>query len=760
MTQANRVTGLQIDRRTFLKGAGALAAALAMEIHFGGLEQIAAASATPRAPLTTEDLQIFHSFCPGQGLCTASCPLNVTVGGSHINTIFNPPGYHSCVKGRALRMSIYHPDRLKQPMVRVGERGAGEFERITWDDALDLYANRIKEMLNKYGGESILWYPSRGTWGLTREAPKRLFPNVLGGLLTTWGSLCIANKIAAAQTMYGTSSTESDLDTIKDSKLAIIWGYGFADSNRRGDFAGEAMRILLDAQAQGTRIVVIDPFLSQTGSKADQWIPIKPGTDCALALALANVIIDRKLHNQEFIDKHVLGFDAFQEHVKPCTPQWAEPITGVPADVITKLAVDYATEQPAALFPGDGPSRGGKDPSQWVRACGALSAIVGSLGKPGTNATSGVAFAKGIDVTPLVAADQNKVTLKVNECQIADAILTGKALQPSGEVADCNIRMIIFTGSGYVSQGGDTNKTVQALKSPDLEYIIVADHFMTPTAKFADLLLPATMPFERNDCIYYGSAGHALVYGEQCVEPMGQCRSDLEVWAEVAKRLGVGEAFHADWSDLQWIEETLKVQTAPHLKEITLEKLQQEHVIFVGPRPFIPFQEQVNEDKPFPTPSGKIELYAQSLEEQGLPALPTYLDDFENERHPLAAQYPLTLCTPHYAPWLHSSRYNNLWLQQIYTPEVFIHPDDASARQIEDGDAVIVYNGRGATRRTAKVSLRVPTGVLALPQGPWFSPGSGGVDLGGSVNVLTNDSIDRVGGSGLYNSVLVEVKKA
>ncbi len=699
----------------------------------------------------------FSACCPSLGLCTAICPLDVTVKQGRITHISNHPEYLCCVQGHAQRASVYDPERLKYPMKRIGERGEGRFERISWDEALDLYAGKIKEIGGRYGNDSILFYSARGTMGLARLAARTRFVNVLGGMASIWGSLCISNKFLAAPMMYGTMNTESDLDTIHHSKLAILWGYGFADSNRRIDFAGEGMRILMDAREKGTRIVVIDPFFSQTAAKADQWIPIRPGTDGAMALAMAHVIINRNLYDSDFVNRHVFGFEEFKQHVQKYTPEWAAKITGVPEDVITSLAVEYATQQPSALFPGDGPSRSGRDPSQWVLACGALAAITGSLGKPGTNATSGFGFKKGLGIGDLGAAELNRVSVQVNECQIGDAILSGQALQADGRMAPVSLRMLIVHGASVVNQTGDSNKIIKALKQ--LDYIICAEQFMTPFARYADLLLPATTVFEGNDVGYYSQAGHAIVYSEKCIEPMYECRSDLQMWAAVAERMGVGAQFHSDWKDVDWIRETLKASSdVPHLSDVTLERLQKEKVVFVGPRPFIPFQEQVQQGKPFPTQSRKIEIYSKQMEAKGLPPLPTYMDDFENARHPLASKYPLTICTPHSVAWLHS-RSNNRWVNEFYPVDVFINPADASPRGVANGDAVQVFNDRGVIERKAKVSERVPAGVIAMYQGPWFKPGKDGVDRGGGVNTITNDTIDRVGGAGTYNGVLVEVKK-
>lgn len=746
----------------FQKATEAQGATEAMEGNRMGLPGKSGQWSKASATAGTEEKD-YDGLCPGRGICGTACPVRVTVKYGRITHITNQPGHTCCVKAHAMRMHVYDPARLKYPMKRVGERGEGKFERITWDEAIDIYAGKIREIESKHGRETILWYPGRGVSGLAREVPKVRFPNLLGGFLTKWGSLCISNKGAAAATVYGSPSRESDLETIQDSNLVILWGYGFADSNRRGDFAGTAMRILMDAKENGIRIVAIDPYLSQTAAKADQWIPIRPGTDGAMALAMTHVIVNNKLHDSAFIARHVLGFEEFKEHVQPYTAAWAAEITGVPADIITDLAVAFATRQPAALFIGDGPSRAGRDPSQWVRACAALTAIVGSVGRPGTSATHGSAFVKGIAADALAAKDKNKVTLKVNECQISDAILTGKALQPSGKVVDCPIRMIIHHGGNFVNQSGDINKAVRAWKSPGIEFIIVADLFLTPTAKLADLLLPATTSFEGNDCAYSNSYNHAIVYGEQSIAPLYECRSDLDIWAAVADRLGIGKEYHSDWTDLDWIRETLRVsrQKSPQLADVTLERLQKEHVIFVGPRPYVAYQKQLSEGKPFPTNSGKIELYSKAQDQKGLPALPTYFDNFENGRHPLAKKYPLAICTPHSIASTHSRYATNPWMREIYpTVEVLINSTDAAARGVLDGDTVLVFNDRGATQRKAKVTERVPPGVIALPQGPWFDPGPDGVDRGGAQNVLSCDDIDRIGGSASMNSVLVEIKKA
>jgi anaerobic dimethyl sulfoxide reductase subunit A len=754
MTDRNSKDG--VSRRTFLEGAAVAGVAAAFDRLAGG--PIAELLGTPAVVQAAGGGIEYSACCPSLGLCTATCPLQVTVEGGRITHISSPAGYACCIKGLSQRNVVYDPSRLKYPMKRVGERGEAKFQRISWNEALDSYAGKIKAIGGQYGSESILFYPGRGTMGIARLAPRVRFANVLGGMATVWGSLCIANKTSVAPMMFGTMNTESDLDTIKDSKLAIIWGYGFADSNRRVDFAGQGMRILMDAREKGTRIIVIDPFFSQTAAKADQWIPIMPGTDGAMALAMANVIIKRELYDKDFVARQVAGFEEFKQHVQKYTPEWAAGITGVPANVIVGLAVEYATRQPSALFPGDGPSRVGRDPSQWVLACGALAAITGSLGKPGTNATAGFGFNKAIGIGNLAAADRNKVTVQINECQIADAILSGQALQPNAKVVPVNLRMLIAHGSSVINQAGDSNKIVKALKN--LDYIICADLFLTPFARYADLLLPVTTVFEGCDVGYYAQAGHALVYGEKCIEPMYECRSDLAIWAAVATRLGAGADYHSDWTDLDWIRETLKASaSAPQMANVTLERLQKEKVVFVGPRPFIPFQEQVREGKPFPTKSGKIELYSKEMEARGLRPLPTYLDEFENARHPAAKKYPLAVCTPHSVAWLHS-RSNDSWARQLYPVDVYINPKDAARRGIRSGDNVRVFNDRGTLERKAKVSQRVPRGVIAMHQGPWFKPGAGGIDYGGAVNTVTVDAIDRVGGSGTYNSTMVEVKKA
>ncbi|HTU03865.1 MAG TPA: molybdopterin-dependent oxidoreductase, partial [Candidatus Sulfotelmatobacter sp.] len=216
-----------ITRRSFLQLTAAATAAAAL------VERPALGHAAD------DGEKVFDACCPSLALCTAVCPLKVTVKGGRITHIASHPEYKSCPKGLAQRMNVYDPDRLKYPLKRVGERGEAKFERISWDEAIDLYAGKIKEISGKYGNTAILWYPARGTGGLARAAAKLRFPNVFGGMVTVWGSLCIANKMLAAPTIFGIMNSESDLETIKDSKLAVIWGYGFADSNRRTDFAGE-----------------------------------------------------------------------------------------------------------------------------------------------------------------------------------------------------------------------------------------------------------------------------------------------------------------------------------------------------------------------------------------------------------------------------------------------------------------------------------------------------------------------------------------
>jgi anaerobic dimethyl sulfoxide reductase subunit A len=497
---------------------------------------------------------------------------------------------------------------------------------------------------------------------------------------------------------------------------------------------------------------------------------------------MAYVMIREGLQNQAFLDRYTYGFDSFREYVMgeedgiPKTPEWAEPITGVPAPVIETLAREYATTKPAALIAGIGPGRSARG-EQYHRAAITLSAMTSNIGIPGGSAAQR-SWPAGLLPFPFMMmgipeilqnpwesqqpAAKDMLPLRrfwpwgmgeFHVAQMADALLKGRS---GGYPAD--YKLLYIASTSYPNQYLNVNKHVQAMKSPSLEFIVMHEQFMTPGAKFADIVLPCSTFLERNDIAQWSST---WFYGFQnkVIEPLGESKSQLEICRELAKRLDIPHYF--DQTD----EEALRAMVDGCADISDFDEFRTKGLHKMHPdQPHVAFLEQIEdpENNPFPTPSGKIEIYSQSIEQMGnpeLPPIPKYLPNWEDLNDPLAARYPLQLITTHFKGRAHSQFHKVPWIEELMPQTVLINASDAVARGIRDGDPVRVFNERGQMIIPAKVSERIMPGVVDVPQGAWFDPDENGVDRGGCANVLTNDAYSP-GGACATNTALVEVEKA
>lgn len=686
------------------------------------------------------------------------------------------PQLRACARGRAYRKRVYDPNRLKHPMKRVGARGEGKFRPISWGEALDTVAGELIRVKENYGPSSILYTGYGGERGLFHctYLLMRLF-NMFGGFTMWWGGASAESSWFASRATYGTLLTGHTRDDHVNSRLIIMWGWNPVSTI----FNTNTTFHLMKAKEAGARIVCLDPrFTDSAGIIADQWIPIRPGTDTAMMIAMAYVIIERNLQDQRFLDTYTIGFDRFKDYVTgvedglPKTPAWAEPITGVPAAVIENLAMEYATSKPAALIASWGPGRTAYG-EQYHRAAITLAAMTGNVGIHGGGAAglewgpvcvplgvmvptgknpaeAGVSYTKG----SLDSSLRNRT--RVHTSRIWDAILKGKA---GGYPSD--IKLCYITHSNCLNQFPNTNKGVQALNK--LEFIVVHEQFMTPTAKFADILLPINTNWERNDIAPPWIGGPYYIFMNKAIDAMYESKSDFEICCELAPRLGI--ANFSDKTEEEWLRELIKM--SPEMsKDITdYEKFKREGVHkWKFSEPQISFKEQIEdpEQHPFPTPSGKIEIYSQRLAELNNPEnppVPKYIESWEGINDPLAKKYPLQLITFHFKTRAHSCFDNIPWLKQLEAQTVWISSRDALARGISNGDEVRVFNNRGEMILPAKVTERIMPGVAAIGEGAWYRPDSTGADRGGCPNVLTKDDYSP-GGAVPSNTSLVQVEKA
>jgi len=659
----------------------------------------------------------------------------------------------ACLKGRAYRQRLYHPDRLKYPLKRVGERGAGEFERVGWDEALDMIAEKMLEIREKYGATSIMNISHSGTNECVyhhRHSLDRLL-NKFGGQTTLDSFVSNDGAVFAAFHTYGTVFTANEREDLLNSKMIVMWGWNPSDSI----WGTNSSYYLALARENGARVVAIDPrYTDSAATFSDQWIPIRLGTDTAMLIAMAHVMIDEDLCDKEFLDKYTVGFDEFKQYVMgreddiPKTPQWAEEIIGVPAATIVELARAYATTKPAALIPGYGPCRT-KHGEQFSRAAATLAAMTGNVGV--TGGESGVAIAGYPMMTKVMNLPGGNCSdnVEVHFNKWGDAILEGRA---GGYPSD--IKMVYSVAGNTANQLGNVNKADRALKS--IEFMVVHDQFLTATARYADYVLPATTQFERDDVFTTPLRGHYITCSNKAIEPYCESRNDIDILADLAGRLGI-----EDYYDGMSAEEWLKYLTSNAGIEDWDEFRKTGFIKYELDKPHIAFSEQIEdiENNPFGTHSGRIEIRSQSIADIGdpeVPAIPKYIAPEADESD---ADFPLCLVTGHSKKTSNSMFYDLPWLKEAEAQEVWINSIDAEARGVAHGDFVKVSSCVGLTILPARVTERIIPGTVNIDQGMQFHLDADGVERGGCANAVCPD-IRTSTKITPYNSTRVQVEKA
>jgi anaerobic dimethyl sulfoxide reductase subunit A len=707
--------------------------------------------------------------------CGGRCVVNAHVRDGRIVRIstdprrwtFEMPPLHACVRGFGQVERVNHPDRLRQPLRRTGPRGAGRFEPIGWDEALDEVARQLRRVRDTYGPAAILDCSRTGSLSMlhNRFAVPRLL-NMFGGCTELWSNISAEAEVFAVRATFGAKaeykSAGREPTDFVNSRLIVMWGWSPGD----GTFGTGTLQYLKEARRRGVRIVCVDPRVTRSSRQlADEHVFIRPSTDAAALIAMAYVIVREGLHDQRFLDRHVLGFD--DAHLPPGvaagasyraylegladgvrkTPEWAAEITGIPADTIRRLAVEYATSRPAALQCGYAPGRtiAGE---QFHRAAYALAAITGNIGIPGgnTGVSNGATGRLGVKSLP---AGPNPAGARVASSLLADLLERGRT---GGYPAD--IKLIYSAAGDLFNQLPNVRKITAAAER--LEFMVVHDHFVTPTARYADIVLPATMFWERNDVhVPWAGAGHYVIFMKKAVEPPGGCRNDLDICAALAARLGI--AGYNDKTEEEWLRELTRetIDDFDAFRERGLARLP-------APDDAVAFAREIRDPErhPFTTPSGKIEVYSMALaanpDPYGLgpiPPIPTWTPETPDARH------PLRLVTPKSRARTHSIHDNQPALARADHDDVWLHPRDAAARGIVEGQRVRVFNARGATELPARVTDRIAPGVVSIKEGAWFALDGQGHDTRGCANLLTADLASPAGATP-FNSCFVDVAPA
>ena len=706
----------------------------------------------------------------GRNNCGGRCRLLIEEQDGKILSIKGDPAYPDrgpCIKGLQYDKTFLGEDRLKTPLKRVGKRGEGMFETISWKEAIDLLSSEWIRIRDMYGPASR--YVNYG-WGVEAvlsgtNMVKRLL-RLDGGHLDSYNTYSTACTNYTTPYLYGTEYSGSSFDTLEDSKLIILWAHNPAETK-----FDNLMDCLRKAKKNGAEIIVIDPRKTPTvKALGAEWIGIKPTTDCALMDAMSYVIWSEDLYDHFFVEERCLGFEKYFTYLSgkedgiAKTPAWASKITGISEDVIVNLARRYAMTKPAALMQGYGGQRHANG-EQFTRGGIALACLTGNVGISGGWA-SGAGQCKIVDM-PAMPMPENPVNQSISVFTWTDAIYKGKEFGEKDGLKgakhlDCGIKMIFsIAGNALVNQHSDINRTKQILEDESLcEFIVCSDVFMTPSAKFADLVLPATSLLECDNIITPWNQGSFLGFSSQIVEPLDERRFEFEWLREVAERLGLAEEFscgHTDYREwLRGIYEDYRTSDMPSYEEFKKEGI---YIFKDAPR-VIAFEAQRKGEKPFETPSGKVEIYSPTLEEmedERIPSVPGYVEVKEGPGK--SEKYPLQLIGWHTKGRAHSVGFNNEKLRAKYPQVLWMNPKDGEARGLQAEDIVEVWNDRGRMVVPVLLTEEIIPGVVAIAEGAWYESDSQGRDISGSINVLTSQEPTPLAKGNPQHTNLVEVKR-
>jgi anaerobic selenocysteine-containing dehydrogenase len=642
-----------------------------------------------------------------------------------------------CAKVNRYLERVYHPERLMYPMRRVGPKGSGKFERISWEEAIAEITGRWRDIIAQYGAECILPYSYAGTLGLVNGAvTDSRFWNRLGACRLERAICGHAAEEAVLLTIGGRLAPSPEM--LIHSKLVLIWGSNPAST------APHIMPFLRQAQRNGTRIIVIDPIRTLTARSADQHIQPYPGTDAALALSMMYVMVKEGLHRQDWIEAHTLGWEHLLERIMQFPPERAAGITDLSVETIVDLARSYATNTPALLRVTDGINRH-TNGGQTVRTLACLPALTGQYGLRGGGLMYSTSDWLKWDRSAVThnfepGSPREARTLNMNRL---GAILMGEADPP--------IYSLFVYNANPVASSPNAGKIVEGLKRDDL-FTVVHELFESDTARYADLLLPATSQLEHVDL--HKPYGHlSLQYNMPAISPQGEARSNWDVMRALAAAMG----FDEPWLRQDANEVILEILNAtaehnPLLCGVTLGRLQAEGSIPLA----IPADRQIPfADGTFDTPSGKVEFYSQQAAEKGYDPVPNWQPEVESRvesQKELSAEARLPLLCPAAHHFVSSTFGNQEHLiAKEGAPTLRIHPLDAIARGIQPGQMVRVSNERGECQLVAHVTEDVRSGVLTTTTVWWpkFSPDHR------NVNWTTSDRLaDFNGGSTFYTNLV------
>ncbi len=717
--------------------------------------------------------RVVHAACPHD--CPDACGVLITIEDGRATRIQGDPEHpvtrgFLCAKVAKYLDRVYSPDRVLYPMRRVKPKTASTalpaesaFARISWDEALDEIADRFRQIVAEYGPESILPYSYGGTLGALNGASmdRRFFHRLGASQLER--SICSSAGEEGLQSVIGIK-LGTEPEQFADSRYIIAWGSNILGNNvHLWPFIEEARR-------KGAKLVVIDPYRTRTAKLADWYLPINPGTDTALALGLMNVIINENLFDADYVSRYTLGFEDLKARAAQYSPESVAHWTGISADDIRKLAREYATDRPSVIRVNYGIQRSERG-GMAMRAVTMLPCLIGSWKELGGGLQMSLSGAYGLNKKALEMPELMRKALG-RPARVVNMVQLGSALNT---MTAPPIQALFVYNSNPAAVCPNHNEVVRGLMRPDL-FTVVHEQFFTDTTDYADMVLPATTFFEHKDLqTAYGH--YYLQVSNQAMDPVGECRSNVEMFRTLAERIGFEDECFRETVD-SMIDRALDMPN-PRLKGINRDRLEREHRIRLNfahgtnhegtdafalplqqiparnPVPFLPFA-QGN----FPTPSGKAEFYSEALKRRGLDPVVAFTPPEESRHGSKAAGLPLELLARKPDNHLNSSFANlpSVRRMEPWIGDLEMHPTDARARGVRDGDRVRAFNSRGEIVLRARVdgsdaNCSVSPGVVAARL-DWarFSPG------GRNINVLTSEKLTDLGNAATFYSVCVEVE--
>ncbi len=678
--------------------------------------------------------EIRHSVCALD--CPDACSLLVTVEGGKATRLRGNPAHpvtrgFLCGKVAQYLDREYAPDRLLYPLRRSGAKGEGRFARITWDEALDEIAARLKAIAAEFGPEAILPYSFAGTMGLLNGAgmDRRFFHRLGASRLdrTICSSAGAAGLKEALGFRYGTEPEQ-----FRRAKLILAWGANVLGTNVH------LWPFIVEARRNGAKFYTLDPRRNRTGATADKHFFINPGSDAALALGMMHVIIGEGLHDADYVARHTEGFAELAERVKEYPPERAAMLTGIPKDDIAALAREYATTRPAAIRMNYGVQRS-EGGGMAVRAICLLPVLTGSWKEAGGGLQLSTSQAFHLNYAGLERADLQWRALG-REARTLNMASLGQALT---ETAGPPVKAIVVYNSNPAAVAPNQNTVRRGFLRGDL-FTVVLEQFQNDTADYADFVLPATTFLEHSD-LYFAYGHYYLQLARPAAPAPGEAKSNVEIFRLLAARMGFEDPCFQDSEDD--MIRTLLDSGHPFIKGITLEELEREHFVRLhvapGGDPFLPFA-----NGGFGTPSGKCEFHAHSLA-----YTPPVESRFGDEA--LRARFPLELISAKHDDSMNST-FGNRPGNDLATAALHMDASDATPRGIATGDQVRVFNQRGSCLLRAEVDGAVRPGVVCAPSVRWAKRAPDRQN----VNVLTSERLTDMGGGPTFYSCLVQVEKS